>query len=127
MYDITYIGGIKKMQKFPRRWDSITKINFLQRKIILNSIAYYEFDKSYISDSEFDELSHQLVEMQKSIPNIQDTEYGYMMYDFDGSTGFDLFGRLNEKDKEYLLDITKRHIDKEKQKEKPKKKGGRLF
>ena len=86
------------MQKFPRRWDKITCINFLQRKIILNAIAYYELDSPRLSDREYDELSYQLVELQKDI-DIQETQYGYVMYDFDGTTGFDLYSRLNEKDK----------------------------
>ena len=55
------------MQRFPRRWDKITCINFLQRKIILNAIAYYELDSSRLSDREYDELRGQLVELQKDI------------------------------------------------------------
>ena len=84
------------MQKFPRRWDKITCINYLQRKIILNAIAYYELDSSPLSDKEYDELSRQLVEMQKDI-DINSTQYGYIMQDFDGTTGFDLYSRLNQK------------------------------
>lgn len=92
------------MQKFPRRWDKLTCINFLQRKIILNCIAYYELDTNKLSDKEYDELSRQLVEFQKDI-NINDTQYGYVMHDFDGTTGFDLYSRLNEHDKKYLMSI----------------------
>ena len=92
------------MQEFPRRWDKITCINFLQRKIILNAIAYYELDNPKLTDKEYDELSKQLVELQKDI-NINDTQYGYAMYDFDGTTGFDLYDRLNSHDKEYLMNI----------------------
>ena len=47
------------MQKFPRRWDKITCINFLQRKIIINAILYYELNTSPLSDKEYDELSRQ--------------------------------------------------------------------
>ena len=95
------------MQRFPRRWDKITCIDFLQRKIILNCIAYYELDTNKLSDKEYDDLSRQLVTMQED-PNIDimhDTQYGYCMYDFDGSTGFDLYHRLNKHDKEYLMSI----------------------
>ena len=100
------------MIRFPRRWNAITCINYLQRKIILNSIAYYKYDKSFVSDSYFDEISHQLVQMQKDFTgNLEaDTEYGYMMYDFDGSTGFDLPDRLFPHDKEYLIQITEHYI-----------------
>lgn len=95
------------MQRFPRRWDKITCIDFLQRKIILNCIAYYELNTNKLSDKEYDDLSRQLVNMQGD-PNIDimnDTQYGYCMYDFDGSTGFDLYHRLNKHDKEYLMSI----------------------
>lgn len=92
------------MQRFPRRWDKITCINYLQRKIILNSIAYYELNTSKLTDKEYDELSRQLVDMQKDV-DVQKTQYGYVMYDFDGTTGFDLYHRLNLSDKKYLMNI----------------------
>ena len=114
------------MQRFPRRWDKITCINYLQRKIILNAIAYYELDTSQLSDREYDELSKQLVEMQKDV-DITKTQYGYIMYDFDGTTGFDLYHRLNEHDKEYLMKIACCGVSIRKQvksAEKVKKKGG---
>ena len=41
--------------KMPEDWDELTCINHLQRKIILLSIAYYEFDYSPISDSDYDD------------------------------------------------------------------------
>ena len=94
------------MQKFPRRWDKITCINFLQRKIIINAILYYELNTSPLSDKEYDELSRQLVGLQKDI-DIRQTQYGYVMYDFDGTTGFDLYSRLNEQDKKYLMSIAR--------------------
>ena len=115
------------MQRFPRRWDKITCINFLQRKIILNAIAYYELNTSELTDKQYDELSRQLVDMQKDV-DIQKTQYGYAMYDFDGTTGFDLYDRLNENDKEYLMNIACHYLNKSKiEKQKIKKLGGALF
>ena len=114
------------MQKFPRRWDKITCINYLQRKIILNAIAYYELDTSPLSDKEYDELSRQLVELQKDV-DINDTQYGYIMQDFDGTTGFDLYSRLNDKDKGYLMKIAVSALCTKKKEIKPKKKKGGLF
>ncbi len=111
------------MQKFPRRWNKITCINFLQRKIILNAIAYYELDSSRLTDKEYDELSKQLVKLQKAI-NINDTQYGYVMYDFDGTTGFDLYSRLNASDKQYLTNIACHVLHVSPRKSKLKKKGG---
>ena len=51
------------------------------------------------------------------------TQYGYVMYDFDGTTGFDLYSRLNEKDKRYLMQLA-RYIFGSKSESKRKKKGG---
>ena len=45
------------------------------------------------------------------------------MYDFDGTTGFDLYSRLNEKDKRHLMQIA-RYIFGSKPESKRKKKGG---
>ena len=111
------------MQMFPRRWDKITCINYLQRKVILNAIAYYELDTSPLSDKEYDELSRQLVEMQKDI-DINNTQYGYIMQDFDGTTGFDLYDRLNASDKQYLMNIACHALHVSPRKSKTKKKGG---
>lgn len=50
------------------------------------------------------------------------------MYDFDGTTGFDLYDRLNEHDKEYLMNIACHYLNKSKiEKQKIKKVGGALF
>ena len=111
------------MQKFPRRWDKITCINFLQRKIILNCIAYYQLNTNKLTDKEYDELSKQLVSLQKDI-NINDTQYGYIMYDFDGTTGFDLYDRLNASDRQYLMNIACHVLQVSARKTKTKKKGG---
>lgn len=91
----------------PEKWDLKTRINYLQRKIILNSIAYYEFNRSPLSDRAYDEMCKELVSLHNEYGDISDTEYGYIMYDFDGTTGFDLYYRLTNKDREYLLKITR--------------------
>lgn len=110
-------------QRFPRRWDKKTCIDFLQRKIIINAILYYELDSSRLSDKQYDELSRQLVRLQSEYPNLQDTQYGYIMYDFDGTTGFDLYSRLNEHDKDYLYNIASRLAEGNKPIKVTKKKG----
>ena len=98
---------MEKPMKFLQKFSEIDKINYLQRKIILNSVMYYVYNKSFVSDKYFDDISHQLVEMQKSLENTgksprTSTEYGYMMYDFDGSTGFDLYSRLSSRDRDKI-------------------------
>lgn len=70
----------------------------------MHSIRYYEFDNPIVSDSMFDSNSRQLVELQSEMTEeeLNRTRYGYCMKGFDGSTGFDLYGRLKPKDREYL-------------------------
>lgn len=88
-------------QKFPKDWDIITCVNFLQRKIILNSVLYYEYDTNELTDKKFDAICKQLVKLHKEI-DVSQSQYGYVYIDFDGSTGFDLWHGLTEKDKDYL-------------------------
>lgn len=84
-----------------RYWDDITLVSYLQRRIIVYSVMYYNMNESCISDREYDQLSKQLVQLQGKLTKqqLQQTQYGYMMYDFDGTTGFDLPYRLNDVDK----------------------------
>ena len=88
-------------------WSNVTKISYLQRRIIVYSIMYYEYDKSCITDAEYDSISHQLVALQKKVTKeeFRKTTYYYAMYDFDGSTGFDIPSRLTKKDREYLTQL----------------------
>ena len=82
------------------------KINILQRQIIVHSILYYELDNPIISDKEFEELSNQLLNLMNTTDiDLEETQYYYCMSDFDGSTGFDLYSRLNNFDKVHLNQI----------------------
>lgn len=91
-----------------RYWDIKTKIEYLQRRILIYSIAYYELNDNIVSDKYYDEISKQLIVLQNENKSVvKETMYGYVFYDFDGSTGFDLYHRLNAKDKEYLMHLTK--------------------
>ena len=81
----------------------IEAINFLQKWVLINSLLYYEGDKTMVSDSEYDSTSKKLVKlMGLSKLSLEDTRFGYVFYDFDGHTGFDLFYRLTEEDKKYI-------------------------
>lgn len=86
-------------------WTDVQKANLLQRWIIVHSILYYEHNTNIVTDLKYSENCVQLVKLQKSmsITDLEKTRYYYCFYDFDGSTGFHLFKRLNKKDKEYLL------------------------
>ena len=72
------------------------------------------FVYSIVDRKSFDELSHQLVELMNSNPKevLEQTTYWYAMYDFDGSTGFDIPDRLTKSDREYLTTIAS-HVQKQ--------------
>lgn len=88
-------------------WSNSTKISYLQRRIIVYSIMYYEMNESCISDREYDSISYLLVELMKhsSKEECEASDYWYAMYDFDGSTGFDIPSRLTKYDRAYLTRI----------------------
>lgn len=89
-------------------WSNKLKMSALQRWIIVHSILYYELDSSIITDAMFDSNAKQLVQMHEEFPDEAEcTDYWYVFYDFDGTTGFDLYHRLNKKDREYLEHIAK--------------------
>ena len=88
-------------------WSDSAKISYLQRRIIIWSIMYYECDESCVPDYVYDSVSHQLVELQKNAneEEVRASTYYYAMHDFDGSTGFDIPSRLTKKDRKYLTHL----------------------
>lgn len=88
-------------------WSNTTKISHLQRRIIVWSIMYYEHNESCVPDKMYDSVSHQLVALQKQATKeeFEKSTYYYAMFDFDGSTGFDIPSRLTKEDRDYLKHI----------------------
>lgn len=87
-------------------WSKKMCISYLQRKLIVHSILYYELNNSVISDKQFDCLAKQLIGLQKqNKKDFKESEYYYCFCDFDGSTGFHIYDRLIPFDKEYLTKI----------------------
>lgn len=101
------------MYKFHVYWTDKLKIDFLQRVILIHSYLYYEKDNSVWTDKHYDEIARQLTSMQKEHTEEWlkvNTQYGYVFYDYDGTTGFDLWDRLKQKDKQKILSIAERRI-----------------
>lgn len=98
----------KKIEFKNPYWSKKMKLEYLQRYILVHSYLYYVLDNSVISDKQYDVVSMQLVDMMSNMSkeDIEKSKYNYVMYDFDGSTGFDLFYRLNEHDKDYIIKIS---------------------
>lgn len=93
------------MYVFPTYWSDKFKIEYLQRVIIIHSFLYYETDHTLWNDRQYDMCAKQLLrEQQKHTPEWieANTQYGYAFYDYDASTGFHIWDRLNEHDKQYL-------------------------
>lgn len=88
-------------------WSIKTRIEYIQRKIIICCIIYYQLNSSIMTDNEYTIICKQLKELQNKNPNItKETKYYYVFKDFDVSTGFDLYSKLNKEDKKYLHDIS---------------------
>lgn len=89
-------------------WSDKLKVEYLQRRVIVHSILYYMLDNSVISDIDYDKISRQLIRYMKmtSEEELKDTHYWYCMHDFDGNTGYDLYDRLTEVDKDKLFNIS---------------------
>lgn len=88
-------------------WSDATKISYLQRRIIVYSIMYYENNESCVTDAFYDSISRQLVELQESCSpeEFKRSTYYYAMKDFDGNTGFDIPSKLKKRDKKYLTQV----------------------
>jgi hypothetical protein len=79
------------------------KIDALQRWILVQSFLYYETDLQLVTDKVYDDNCKQLVGYQNEFRKaFKSSMYYYVFHDFDGSTGFDLYYRLNKEDKERL-------------------------
>lgn len=88
-------------------WSDQTKISLLQRRILVYSIQYYKMSEIVISDKEYDSISRQLLQLQKTASKAdrEGSQYWYVFNNFDANTGFDLYDRLTEKDQNYLMRI----------------------
>lgn len=96
------------MYQFSPYWTITQRINFLQRVIIIHSYLYYVLDIPMWQDRQYDEISKQLQTEQNKVTKEHikhNTQYGYVFYDWDASTGFHLWERLEKQDREYLLKI----------------------
>jgi len=84
-------------------WGNQTKIELLQKWLIIHSIIYYELNTSVVSDAMYDQNSNQLIELIKADRQSFRSSRWYRIFkDFDGSTGFDLYSKLSSKEQNEL-------------------------
>lgn len=82
------------------------KVEYLQRWIIVHSFLYYELDSNVVEDKVFDKQAKKLVAYKEEMgEEWKNTQYYHAMSDFDGTTGFDLWEKLTEKEKRIIESI----------------------
>lgn len=89
----------------PYWWDLMEdKISTLQRWILTHSYLYYELDTSIVNDYMFDMNCHKLKSFSDSHQDaLKRSRYYYAMKDFDGSSGYGFFNKLNEDHKQKVI------------------------
>lgn len=94
------------MNKSLNKLSIVDQISFLQRYIIIHSIIYYHLNSNVISDSQYDEYAKYLEKLIKlNDKEFKESQYYYAFTDYSSATGFDLYDKLNEHDKEYLFKL----------------------
>ena len=85
-------------------WSKTTKIEYVQRRILVHSILYYDYDEQVISNEDYDTMAQLLVRMMKRAEIAAGKSiYAEVFKGYDGSTGFDLLPRLHRiNKKEYI-------------------------
>ena len=85
-------------------WTNKMKLEFLQRRIIVACIIYYEMNESIINDDDYESISRQYLNLvsETDKETLKNTKYYYVMQKYDGSTGNFIFGKLKKEDKRYL-------------------------
>lgn len=96
-----------KLYNLPEEWDNATKLSFLQRRVIVYSIQYYMMDATVISDQQYDACARQLEALMKECTpeECEKSRYWYCMSNFTAATGFDLYSKLTDEDREHLSHI----------------------
>lgn len=85
-------------------WTDKVKIDTLSRWILIHSYLYYELDHSIVPDHMFDNNCNQLLGFIEATPKeFKRSRYYYAFKDFDGSSGFGLYQRLNREHKELVI------------------------
>lgn len=76
-------------------WSKTTKLELLQKWILVHSCIYYDLNTNIVDDNMFDMNSKQLAEAIARLPETHKKTKWYEAFkDFDGSSGFDLMKKL---------------------------------
>ena len=85
-------------------WGTKTKIDLLSKWIIVHSIIYYELNNNIVTDQMFDDNACQLAGLISEDRQVfGQSKWFYVMQDFNGKTGFDIYKKLHNHDKVRLI------------------------
>lgn len=87
---------------FKPHWDVKTRIELLERWILVQSYAYYELNDNIASDFEYDDNAKQLIKLISENPedHYNSRYYSYFSkYEPGCTSGFELLGKVKKKDK----------------------------
>lgn len=92
--------------------NTLERIDFLQRYIILHSYIYYELNENVISDKEYDQKAKELVKYKDDYPELWKKSMYYKQFgdDYNGATGFTLYHDLDEHQKEIIRSLVPRSV-----------------
>lgn len=85
---------------FKPHWDAKTRIELLERWILVQSYAYYELDDNIASDFDYDANVKQLFELISNNPDDHYSSRYYLYFDkFEPgcTSGFELLGKVKKK------------------------------
>ena len=106
-HDNIYMGIID-MDFSSKHFTDKAKIQLLQRSILVNSYAYYELNENILADYQYDANTRQLLELKKTNPEAYQKSRYYRYFDnFESGTGFDLTGRVREKNRKLYQNIAR--------------------
>ena len=98
--------------KYSMPFNTVEKIQLLQRWILVQSFAYYELNENIATDFQYDANAMQLAEMRKKYPEeFERSRYYEYFHDYcqdddvHYTSGFDLLERVRKKDKELYRHI----------------------
>lgn len=82
------------------------RISYKQRMILIHSYIYYNLDRNIMSDTKYDKLSYNLVDLIKQHPEeFRQSEYASIFETFDGNSGFGLYEALTDEQKARIQQI----------------------
>ena len=70
------------MQQFPSYFSLKDKVDYLQRKILINSVADRQLGLDFLHPTFKKEMLQQLVDLQQIYPDAYELRYGYVFVNF---------------------------------------------